>query len=262
MTFWHYHHALMLARKLDLTTRETLAFAHLAQCANPAGVVAFSIESMAADVGLDRRDFGRVVRKLWTQGAIYASGQASRGRAATVYRLVPEEQARALVEADRAARRQPGQGAPVEPGQGAPSPDQPGQSAPVGDQPGQGAPVQPGQGAPDWPEPSPGGFSYVPRLRAKSPTGAGRPGWDVQPGQGAPQPGQGAPHYKYTILNHERAREAPPRPLTAAKARALARCYLPVVPENVSRETGLEGDAADAAEIKDWLARWQSASKT
>jgi hypothetical protein len=214
MTFWHYHWALLRARELDLTTRETLAFAHIGQLANPAGALAYSIESMAADVGLDRRDFGRAVRKLWKLGALYAAGKSSRGRAATVYRLVPELEARAAVEAWRAVRRQPGRLAPVDrqPGQGAPDqPGQPGQGAPVDRQPGQGAPDQPGQGAPVRAEQSPGEKTYQPRLRANPATGARRPGSTAQPGQGAPQPGQGAPHYKTTILNHESDRPLQPK---------------------------------------------------
>jgi hypothetical protein len=194
MTFWHYHWALIRARELELTTRERFAFAHMGARASAAGIVASSIESLAADVGLDRRDFGRAVRKLWTLGALYAAGKTSGGRRATVYRLVPEDEARAAVEADRA--RQPGQGAPDQPAQ-------PGQGAPDPGQPGQGAPDQPGQGAPDQIEPSPGEPTYKPRGRWESSTGARRPGSGGQPGQGAPQPGQGAPQNNLTILTHE-----------------------------------------------------------
>ena len=108
MTFWHYHWALLRARELELRTAIAFPFAHMAQLATPDGACSYSIASMAADLGLDRRDFGRAVRELWKRGALYAAGKSSRGRSATVYRLVPEHEARAVVEAWRAARRQPG----------------------------------------------------------------------------------------------------------------------------------------------------------
>lgn len=209
MTFWHYHWALLRARELELRTAIAFPFAHMAQLATPDGACSYSIASMAADLGLDRRDFGRAVRELWKRGALYAAGKSSRGRSATVYRLLPELEARAIVEAWRAARRQPGPTAPDErqPGPGAPvRPDQPGPTAPVDRQPGPTAPDQPGPTAPDSAEPSPGEQSYRPRLRANIATGAHSPGSAAQPGPTAPQPGPTAPHYKSTILIHESER--------------------------------------------------------
>lgn len=192
MTFWHYHWALIRARELELTTRERFVFAHMGAVASPTGAVASSVKGMALDLGLDRRDLGRAVRKLWTLGALYSVGKSSGGRGATVYQLVPEPEARAIVENERAAtpQPQPGQGAPRDMGQG----------APCGADMGQGAPRHVGQGAPVGSTWGKAPQVYEPRLRPELAT------WGKAPrdvGQGAPQVGQGAPPNNKQSNNHE-----------------------------------------------------------
>ena len=189
MTFWHYHWALLRARELELTTVETFAFAHMGQLANPAGVCAYSIDSMSADLGMNRSNFSRAVKAIWKRQAIYSTGKdparRSGGRVATVWNLVPESEARAAVLADRAARRQPLPPATVRDQPLPPATVEPLPPATVRDQPLPPATVQ--------------GPAYTPRLRTAAETVATSHGSGAQPLPTDTQPLPTATHYKSRI---------------------------------------------------------------
>ena len=105
MTFWHYHWALIRARELDLSTFDTFVFAHMAQLTNPAGVVAYSITSMAADIGCERKRFSEAVRRIWETPSVSSKGRSKHPGKARIYCMVMEQEARVVVEAWRAEQR-------------------------------------------------------------------------------------------------------------------------------------------------------------
>lgn len=202
MTFWHYEWALIRARELDLTTRERLVFGLLGARATAGGLVTTSVETMAAEIGLDGRNFRRIVRELSDERREFAAvGMAPAGRKVRLYRLPSEGAARELVEADRAARR------------AAWDQKQPGHSDRHLGQPGHSDRVEPGHSD-----------------RVATPTRSHRPGWPMdpvkatglapssadlqsanpvtvtrQPGHSDPQPGHSDRHNNKQSNNHESA---------------------------------------------------------
>lgn len=261
MTFWHHHYARLQSDNFGLSLTDYRALAALGNSADELGYTAVSIAWLANSIRMNRATFSTAVRRLLKAGAIHAVGNLSRGNVSTTYRMLLTSDAAEL--AVRAAWRDPQ--SPFNGPPGSPSP-----GATVDASPSPGATVRedsPSPGATVNASPSPGATVDGPlpieashRPPEIAPPSPGATVSEDSPSPGATPPSPGATQLNQLNLNHESERspivETIANSLEGVRQRWAASRRAAAAP--VSRETsatGIEGDAADAAACRDWLAR-------
>jgi hypothetical protein len=119
MTMWHGEYMRLRCRGLGLSRLDRDAVLLLAARARPDGLVPLSVSALAVELEATRPKVSRSLAKGCELGLYaLATGAASRGRLPTLYRLLPDADARAFVEAHRDGLRAERYGATVPNGHG------------------------------------------------------------------------------------------------------------------------------------------------